>query len=159
MAACHFVGAVTITSGVEGIPTNVEGSLSTWEDNANFVATIFMMISKLEFRNSKYEMMVALLELHVSHHALWLESITADFWRCCHGLTAVAHIPTTAAQGPGVIRAAVILSVALLPEHPVRSIFVYLQNMRHAQSPLLFCAVSVRPKVAALSQSMAASEG
>lgn len=25
MAACHFVGAVTITSGVEGIPTNVEG--------------------------------------------------------------------------------------------------------------------------------------
>lgn len=24
MAACHFVGAVTITSGVEGIPTNVE---------------------------------------------------------------------------------------------------------------------------------------
>lgn len=24
MAACHYVGAVTITSGVEGIPTNVE---------------------------------------------------------------------------------------------------------------------------------------
>lgn len=45
-----------------------------------------------------------------------------------------------------------------LPEHPVRSILVYLLNMRHAQSPLLFCAVSVRPKVAALSLSMAASE-
>lgn len=118
-----------------------------------------MMISKLEFTNYKYEMMVARFELHVSHHALCLESITADFWRCCHGLTAVAHIPTTAAQGPGVIRAAVILSVALLPELPVRSIVVYLLNMRHAQSPLLFCAVSVRPKVAALSQSMAASEG
>lgn len=29
MAACHFVGAMTITSGVEGIPTSVEGSLST----------------------------------------------------------------------------------------------------------------------------------
>ena len=104
-------------------------------------------------------MMVALLELHVSHHALWLESITADFWRCCHGLTAVAHIPTTAAQGPVVNHAAVILSVALLPELPVRSISIYLLNMRHAQSPLLFCAVSMRPKVAALSQSMAASEG
>lgn len=25
MAACHFVGAVTITSRVEGIPTSVEG--------------------------------------------------------------------------------------------------------------------------------------
>lgn len=25
MAACHFVGAVTITSGGKGIPTNVEG--------------------------------------------------------------------------------------------------------------------------------------
>lgn len=118
-----------------------------------------MMIAKLEFRNSKYEMMVAKFELHVSHHALWLESITADFWRCCHGLTAVTHIPMTAAQGPGVTRAAVVLSVALLPEHPVRSIVVYLLNMRHAQSPLIFCAVSVRPKVAALSQSMAASEG
>ncbi len=82
MAACHFVGAVTITSGVEGSSTNVEGSLSTWEDNANFVATIFMMISKLEFTNYKYEMMVARFELHVSHHALCLESITADFWRC-----------------------------------------------------------------------------
>jgi len=117
------------------------------------------MISKLELRNSKYEMMVARLELHVSHHALRLEIITADFWRCCHGLTAVAHIPTTAAQGPVVNRAAVVLSVALLPEHPVRSILVYLLNMRHAQSPLLFCAVSVRPKVAALSQSMVASEG
>ena len=113
------------------------------------------MISKLELRNSKYEMMVARLELHVSHHALRLEIITADFWRCCHGLTAVAHIPTTAAQGPVVN----VLSVALLPEHPVRSILVYLLNMRHAQSPLLFCAVSVRPKVAALSQSMVASEG
>ena len=92
-------------------------------------------------------MMVARLELHVSHHALCLESITADFWRCCHRLTMVAHIP------------AVVISVALLPEHPVRSILVYLLNMRHAQSPLLFCAVSVRPKVAALSQSMVASEG
>lgn len=88
MAACHFVGAVTITSGVEGIPTSVEGiptsvegTFSTWEDDANFVATIFTMISKLEFRNSKYEMMVARLELHVSHYALCLESITADFWR------------------------------------------------------------------------------
>lgn len=117
------------------------------------------MIPKLEFGNSKYEMMVARLELHVSHHALCLESITADFWRCCNELTAVAHIPTTAAQGPVVIRAAVVLSVALLPEHPERSILVYLLNMRHTQSPLLFCAVSVRPKVAALSQSMAASEG
>ena len=117
------------------------------------------MISKSEFRNSKYEMMVARFELHVSHHALRLESNTADFWRCCHGLTVVAHIPTTAAQGPVVTRAAVVLSVALLPEHPVRSILVYLLNMRHAQSPLLFCAVSVRPKEAALSQSMAASEG
>lgn len=159
MAACHYVGAVTISSGVEGIPTSVEGTFSTWEDKANFAATIFTMISKLEFRNSKYEMMVARLELHVSHHALCLESITADFWRCGHGLTAVAHIPTTAAQGPVVNRAAVVLSVALLPEHPVRSILVYLLNMRHAQSPLLFCAVSVRPKMAALSQSMAASEG
>lgn len=28
MAACHFVGAVTITSGVEGIPTSVEGTFS-----------------------------------------------------------------------------------------------------------------------------------
>ena len=166
MAACHYVGAVTIPSSVEGIPTNVEGiptsvegTFSTWEDKANFVATIFTMISKLEFRNSKYEMMVARLELHVFQHALCLESITADFWRCCHGLTAVAHIPTTAAQGPVVIRAAVVLSVALLPEHLVRSISIYLPNMRHAQSPLFFCAVSVRPKVAALSQSMAASEG
>ena len=110
------------------------------------------MISKSEFRNSKYEMMVARFELHVSHHALCLESITADFWRCCYGLTVVA-------QRPVVIRAAVVLSVTLLPEHPVRSILVYLLNMRHAQSPLLFCAVSVRPKEAALSQSMAASEG
>lgn len=117
------------------------------------------MIAKLELRNSKYEMMVARLELHVSHHALCLESITADFWRYCHGLTAVAHIPSTAAQGPGVTRAAVVLSVALLPEHPVRSFSIYLLNIRHAQSPLLFCAVSVRPNVAALSQSMAASEG
>ena len=25
MAACHFVGVVTITSSVEGIPTSVEG--------------------------------------------------------------------------------------------------------------------------------------
>lgn len=25
MAACHYVGAVTISSSVEGIPTNVEG--------------------------------------------------------------------------------------------------------------------------------------
>ena len=116
------------------------------------------MISKSEFRNSKYEMMVARFELHVSHHALRLESNTADFWRCCYGLTVVAHIPT-AAQRPVVIRAAVVLSVTLLPEHPVRSILVYLLNMRHAQSPLLFCAVSVRPKEAALSQSMAASEG
>lgn len=116
MAACHYVGAVTITSSVEGIPTSVEGiptsvegTFSTEEDNANSAATIFTMISKLEFRNSKYEMMVARLELHVSHHALCLESITADFWRCCHGLTAVEHIPTTAAQGPVVIRAAVVL--------------------------------------------------
>lgn len=29
MAACHFVGAVTITSGVEGIPTSIEGTFST----------------------------------------------------------------------------------------------------------------------------------
>lgn len=29
MAACHFVGAVTITSGVEGIPTSLEGTFST----------------------------------------------------------------------------------------------------------------------------------
>lgn len=29
MAACHFVGAVTINSGVEGIPTSVEGTFST----------------------------------------------------------------------------------------------------------------------------------
>lgn len=29
MAACHFVGAVTITSGVEGITTSVEGTFST----------------------------------------------------------------------------------------------------------------------------------
>lgn len=29
MAACHFVGAVTITSGVEGILTSVEGTFST----------------------------------------------------------------------------------------------------------------------------------
>lgn len=29
MAACHYVGAMTIISGVEGIPTSVEGSLST----------------------------------------------------------------------------------------------------------------------------------
>ena len=29
MAACHFVGAVTITSGVKGIPTSVEGTFST----------------------------------------------------------------------------------------------------------------------------------
>lgn len=29
MAACHFVGAVTITSGVEGIPTSVEGTFNT----------------------------------------------------------------------------------------------------------------------------------
>lgn len=166
MAACHYVGAVAITSsvegitsGVEGIPTSVEGTFSTEEDNANSAATIFTMISKLEFRNSKYEMMVARFELHVSHHALCLESITADFWRCCHGLTAVAHIPTTAALGPVVTRAAVVLSVALLPEHPVRSFSIYLLNIRHAQSPLIFCAVSVRPKVAALSQSMAASEG
>ena len=70
-----------------------------------------------------------------------------------------SSVTYTDAQGPVVTRAAVILSVALLPEHPVRSILVYLQNMRHAQSPLLFCAVSVRPKVAALSQSMAVSEG
>ncbi len=26
MAACHYVGAVTITSSVEGIPTSVEGT-------------------------------------------------------------------------------------------------------------------------------------
>lgn len=25
MAACHYVGAVTITSSVEGIPSSVEG--------------------------------------------------------------------------------------------------------------------------------------
>lgn len=105
MAACHYVGAETITSGVEGIPTSVEGiptsvegTFSTEEDNANSAATIFTMISKSEFRNSKYEMMVARFELHVSHHALRLESNTADFWRCCHGLTAASHIPTTAAQ-------------------------------------------------------------
>lgn len=29
MAACHYVGTVTITSSVEGIPTSVEGTLST----------------------------------------------------------------------------------------------------------------------------------
>lgn len=29
MAACLYVGAVTITSSVEAIPTSVEGSLST----------------------------------------------------------------------------------------------------------------------------------
>ncbi len=29
MAACHHVGAVTITSSVEGIPTSVEGTFST----------------------------------------------------------------------------------------------------------------------------------
>ena len=29
MAACHYVGAETITSGVEGIPTSVEGNFST----------------------------------------------------------------------------------------------------------------------------------
>lgn len=29
MAACHYVGSVTITSGVEGIPTSVEGTFST----------------------------------------------------------------------------------------------------------------------------------
>lgn len=29
MAACHYVGAVTITSGVESIPTSVEGTFST----------------------------------------------------------------------------------------------------------------------------------
>ena len=29
MAACHYVGAVTITSSIEGIPTSVEGTFST----------------------------------------------------------------------------------------------------------------------------------
>ena len=29
MAACHYVGAVTITSSVEGIPNSVEGTFST----------------------------------------------------------------------------------------------------------------------------------
>lgn len=29
MAACHFVGAVTINSCVEGITSDAEGSLST----------------------------------------------------------------------------------------------------------------------------------
>lgn len=29
MAACHFVGAVTITTSVEGIPTSIEGTFST----------------------------------------------------------------------------------------------------------------------------------
>lgn len=29
MAACHYVGSVTITSDVEGIPTSVEGTFST----------------------------------------------------------------------------------------------------------------------------------
>mgnify|MGYP005749809357 CR=1 FL=1 len=29
MAACHFVGAVTITSGAEGTVSDAEGSLST----------------------------------------------------------------------------------------------------------------------------------
>lgn len=29
MTACHYVGAVTITSGVEGIHTSVEGTFST----------------------------------------------------------------------------------------------------------------------------------
>lgn len=28
MAACHYVGAVTISSSVEGIPTSVEGTFS-----------------------------------------------------------------------------------------------------------------------------------
>lgn len=55
MTACLYVGAVTITSSVEGIPTSVEGTFSTEEDNANSAATIFTMISRLEFRNSKYE--------------------------------------------------------------------------------------------------------
>lgn len=31
MAACHFVGAVTITSSTEGIPTSVEGTFSSVE--------------------------------------------------------------------------------------------------------------------------------
>lgn len=31
MAACHYVGGVTITSGVEGIPTSVEGTFSSVE--------------------------------------------------------------------------------------------------------------------------------
>ena len=61
MAACHYVGAVTITSGavtitsgVEGIPTSVEGTFSTEEDNANSAATIFTMISKLVFATYCY---------------------------------------------------------------------------------------------------------
>lgn len=29
MAACHYVGAVTITSGVEGITSDAEGTFST----------------------------------------------------------------------------------------------------------------------------------
>lgn len=29
MAACHYIDAVTITSGVEGVPTSVEGTFST----------------------------------------------------------------------------------------------------------------------------------
>lgn len=29
MAACHYVGAVTITTSVEVIPTSVEGTFST----------------------------------------------------------------------------------------------------------------------------------
>lgn len=29
MAACHYVGAVTITSGAEGSSTSVEGTFST----------------------------------------------------------------------------------------------------------------------------------
>ncbi len=29
MAACHYVGAVTISTNVEGIPTRVEGTFNT----------------------------------------------------------------------------------------------------------------------------------
>lgn len=29
IAACHYVGAMTIISDVEGIPTSVEGTFST----------------------------------------------------------------------------------------------------------------------------------
>lgn len=29
MAACHYVGSVTITSSAEGSPTSVEGTFST----------------------------------------------------------------------------------------------------------------------------------